>query len=70
MVKLGIMKICLEGLTMYKIGDMIQHEESGLGIVTSVWSNLDKNEWFTIEYFNGDIHSFPNKPFKTIRKVS
>ena len=55
---------------MYQVGDMIEHEENGLGIVTSVWNNLDKNEWFTIEFFNGHIHSFPNKPFLTLKKVS
>lgn len=70
MVKLGIMKICLEGLTMYEIGDMIQHEESGLGIIITIWNNLHNEEWFTIEYFNGDCASYPNEPFETIRKVS
>lgn len=56
---------------MFQVGDMIEHEEQGFGIVISIWNNLDKNEWFTVEYFNSHIHSFPNKPFfLTLKKVS
>ena len=54
---------------MFQLGDMIEHDEQGFGIVISIWNNLDK-EWFTVEYFNSHIHSFPNKPFATLKKVS
>lgn len=55
---------------MFQLGDMIEHEAYGLGIVISTWNNLDKNEWITVEYFNGHTSSFPNKPFATLKKVS